>query len=1093
MNGGAPRRARLGVLAALCLGVGLAHGAPDKSKDTPSLAGEKAQIKPAEEKAIGTSTKEKPKGSAGAGAAAPTAESTTAGRPVVRGPRIPEALRAQMKAQLDARVERDITKIKDLRVEAIGLLETFIKESPRETPEMPEAMMRLGELKWENEREAFVGRFAEWEKKPVDQRGAAPEPDFKPSRDLFGRVLRDYPWFPQYDLALYIDGFLATEQGKPDEALARFDRILKEYPSSRFVPDAHMFRAEAMFNGKYDYAGALAEYEEVMRYPKSDLYGLALFKSAWCKWRLGDSDAAVKRFIQVFEVTDKAKGANAAQRKQLDELQSEALKYLVEVFTEDEKNTAGDMYAFLTKIGGDRFAGKIVRQLAVTFYDQSHYERGIEAYELLLKLEPTSADAPTWMLQIAGGYNYIEDYPDLKKTYERTLTGYIAGSPWAKAQGESSPVVGEATTKVEKQLRDHAVNLHGKAQKDKTSRAEFEGAAGLYEVYLSKYEKEPKAYRIHFYLGEIYGRRLEKPNEAATHYMAAARAMPEVDKDVPGDPLKRRDAVFDAIATLQAVRFAEFEKNKGKPDAGKETETDKKLTEALELYVQLYPNDAELPETLFKQGKLYYDYGVYDPAVRIWATLLEKFPSHHFSRGAGELILDSFNKSQNYENIEQWSRRLKSAPAFQDPKIQTRLDGFIITAAFKQGEQKSNAGDHSGAAQAYLRAAKEFPKDAKAAQACVNAEIEARKAADVKTLKEAATLVTGKDYRDRPESPVGAWQAATTLQAMGLFADSAEYHEAIADLADRSHPNYAKFEHARDAAYDAVVLRVATDDTDRAVANGNRYLKNYGSTPEADEVVFLMGRAHQNAGRDRDAIDLYRKYLAKVPKNQDHRVQGYVLLAKALVKDNQAKQADEALKTAVTLGKQLKGHLGADGKYAAAQARYMQGERVLARFEEIKIEGDVKQLKTRLKQKAELLKEAATIFLDTVSFSVAEWSTAALYQIGHIYEAFAKSLRESPAPSNLSDADKELYNQQIEEFVVPIEEKSLDAYENGWKKAMELGIYNQWTAKMRDALGRLNAEMYPPFKEIGFEVRSEGPSPLPALIEAPKREKPKGK
>jgi TolA-binding protein len=736
-----------------------------------------------------------------------------------------------------------------------------------------------------------------------------------------------------------------------------------------------------------------------------------------------------------------------------------------------------------------------VRQLAVQFYDQSHYERGIEAYELLLKLEPTSTDAPMWMLQIAAGYNYIEDYPHLKEAYARTLNGYITGSPWAQAQGANSAVVDDATRRVEKQLREHAINLHGKAQKDKTSRAEFDGAAQLYEVYLSKYDKEPKAYRIHYYLGEIYGRRLEKPNEAATHYMAAAREMPEVDKDVLGDPLKRRDAVFNAIATLQAVRFAEFEKNKGKPDAGKETETDKKVTEALELYVQLYPNDPELPETLFKQGKLYYDYGVYDPAVRIWAALLEKFPNSQFSRGAGELILDSFNKSQNYDNIEQWARRLKPAPSFQDPKTQAKLDGFIIIAVFKQGEQKSTAGDHAGAASAYLRAAKEFPKDPKAAQACVNAEIEARKAADVKTLKEAATLITGKDYRDKPESPTGAWQAATTLQAMGLFADSAEFHEAIANLADRDHPHYQKFEHARDATYDAVVLRVATGETDKAIANGNKYLKEYGSTPEADEVVFMMGRAHQNAGRDKDAIDLYRKYLAKVPKNQDHRVQGYVLLAKALVKNGEAKSADEALKQAFTLGKQLKAKLGPDGKYAAAQARYMQGERVLARFEEIKIEGDVKQLGKRLKQKAELLKETAIIFLDTVSLGVAEWSTAALYQIGHMYEAFAKSMRDSPAPSNLSEADKELYNQQIEEFVVPIEEKSLDAYENGWKKAMELNIYNQWTAKMRDALGRLNAELYAPFKEIGFEVRSEGPSPLPPLIDAPKREvaKPKGK
>ena len=103
---------------------------------------------------------------------------------------------------------------------------------------------------------------------------------------------------------------------------------------------------------------ALTEYEKVLQFKNSELYGLAMFKSAWCLWRLGRGGDAAKRFVAVFEITDsEGKRVSGVQRKQLDELQSEALKYLVEVFTEDEKNTAQDAYAFLTKIGGDRFAG----------------------------------------------------------------------------------------------------------------------------------------------------------------------------------------------------------------------------------------------------------------------------------------------------------------------------------------------------------------------------------------------------------------------------------------------------------------------------------------------------------------------------------------------------------------------------------------------------------------------------------------------------------------------------------------------------------------------------------------------------------------
>ena len=134
-----------------------------------------------------------------------------------------------------------------------------------------------------------------------------------------------------------------------------------------------------------------------------------------------------------------------------------------------------------------------------------------------------------------------------------------------------------------------------------------------------------------------------------------------------------------------------------------------------------------------------------------------------------------------------------------------------------------------------------------------------------------------------------------------------------------------------------------------------------------------------------------------------------------------------------------------------------------------------------------LLKKAAETFLGTAEMGVAEWTTAALYQIGFTYESFSKALLGSPPPDKLSDQEKEVYKQSIDEFVVPIEERSLEAYESGWQKAIELGIFNSWTAKMREALGRLNSELYPPLKETGFKLRSRGNSALPALIDGTRR------
>ena len=183
---------------------------PGSSLVTTPSAAPTTSVKAADERSITAGPTKRPMGRAGA-ANGPK-------RPDLRGPRLPEEVRARLRAKLDARVDRDLVAIRSLRKEAIVLLTTFVAETPKDAREMPEALMRLGELTWETEREAVVERFREWEKKPQATRGPAPDPNYAPARALFARVLREYPWFSQYDLALYVDGFLATEQGKLEEA-----------------------------------------------------------------------------------------------------------------------------------------------------------------------------------------------------------------------------------------------------------------------------------------------------------------------------------------------------------------------------------------------------------------------------------------------------------------------------------------------------------------------------------------------------------------------------------------------------------------------------------------------------------------------------------------------------------------------------------------------------------------------------------------------------------------------------------------------------------------------------------------------------------
>ncbi len=1055
-------------------GVALAQDAPSDIGTATTAAGEKSTIKPVGERKIGKRKR-------------PTVEKrgdkkARKKRAIQVSYQIPARLRAALERKIDARISRNVAEAKRLRKVAIRLLRKFLRETPKDVPEVPEALLRLGELEWEHARDQFLLDFNRWEKTPADQRGAPPSPKYSQPRKRFARVLSDYKSFRDYDLALYVDGFLAQEEGKLEESLDRFNKILAWFPGSRFVPDAHMVRAEFEFTKEYpNYSIAFAEYERVLKHKDTGLHDIALFKSAWCLWRMGQSDEAARRFLGVFKRTDEAGKTAKGRQSELDELQQEALKNLVAVFVEDERHSARDMHRFLVKAGGEKFAGRIVKALAEAFYDQSHYERGVEAYRLLLKLEPSDPEGYKWALAVAQGHSTMEDWKQLEKDYRWVLKEFTVpaskpgqppkqGGAWTRVQ--KAPTLKRAEDAIEQQLRDDGIGLHAKAQDDKTSRAEYDGASRLYSAYLSHFSKHPKAYEVFFNHGEINFYHLENDEAAADSYLAAVRLQPQGKYS--------RDALYNALAALEQARVNEFEAAKKKGEKQKESPTDKKLTEAMELYVATYPNDKDVPELLFRQGKLYYDYEVYDPAVRQWGLLLEKYPNSKFAGGAGELILDSFNKSKDYDNIETWARRLKSAPSFQTPQQQKRLDTLIVQAVFKLGEQHGERGEHKLAAAAYLRAAREFPQEPRAAQAAVNAEVSARKAGDLATLDAAAALLI-RDHKARDEAAQGVWIAATTYQSVGLFSRAAEYHEVIV-------ATWPKYEHHKDAAYNAVLLRTTTGDHAKAIEDGNQYKKHYPREKEVEEVTFLMGKAHEKAEKWKDAERLYSRY-SRSARSKSAEVEALVRLATVRVELSDDRGAKSALSMAVRVGRGHKKSLDEDGKYFAAKARYMQGERILADFEKVKIEGSVEQLKTRLKKKSKLLKQAADTFLDAVEMGVAEWTTASLYQIGFTYESFSQALLNSPPPESLSPPQAELYRQQIDEFVIPIEERSIEAYESGWLKAVELGIFNSWTAKMRAALGRLTSEMYPPMKEIGFKLLSKGPSPMPALIEGPRRGK----
>ena len=136
------------------------------------------------------------------------------------------------------------------------------------------------------------------------------------------------------------------------------------------------------------------------------------------------------------------------------------------------------------------------------------------------------------------------------------------------------------------------------------------------------------------------------------------------------------------------------------------------------------------------------------------------------------------------------------------------------------------------------------------------------------------------------------------------------------------------------------------------------------------------------------------------------------------------------------------------------------------------------------------MRDASEIYAEVVDYRVAEWVTAALFKIGRSYELFAESLRDAPVPDGLSAEEEQAYRDQLSMFIIPIEERALEAYEGGYEKALELRVFNRWTQKLREALTRLNDVEYPPLREAGGEIAGAELLPLPQPYDGLRRQVP---
>ena len=472
--------------------------------------------------------------------------------------------------------------------------------------------------------------------------------------------------YPKLDTALFEYGYTLQLGGFMKEARAVYDQLLKTFPNSKFVPEAHLAFGEYYVTAN-DLEAATARYQYVLRFPGTSAYAYAAYQLGALAMQLQHPAEALGAFGQVVEQT--------AKDPRLAEIAPAGREAYVLAYAESGRaETAAATFARLDAAHAQDMLARL--QLL-------YVQRGATTQAGVLDHALTAA-GPTAVRRcsVQAGIARAQRTPEAQVRELELLVG-----AWRREF--ASPTEGTSTTHEARTCHDQAVALVGEQARALHAEAATTHAHAraldadrLYRAYLDAFPGEPDAATMRAYHAELLWTLAEtepKPRSQADRWAAAGDAFAMAATVAP-DATSKSEAAHAALlawanalgldprpgtqaASIDLVAAASA-KVAVRPLAPRDVTVLASLERAArELGI---PDEVARAELLAAMA--YRRSGHHDQAVPRLAELLAHHRDHEAAELAATLLLDSLVRLRELDRVLVVGDELSADPRFLDGK-----------------------------------------------------------------------------------------------------------------------------------------------------------------------------------------------------------------------------------------------------------------------------------------------------------------------------------------------------------------------------------------------------------------------------------------
>lgn len=936
------------------------------------------------------------------------------GQPAVRGDDQP-TLKTLAGKEVAVTPDTPQTAIARSEAQAIDAYRRFLDAAPN-APQRPQALRRLGDLAMD----AADSRMA-----------TGGDPDYKAAIQQYQDYLQAYPKDPDNDRVLYQLARAHEQGGALEVALKTLDRLVKDYPDTRYRDEAQFRRGELLFTNR-QYPAAEQAYALVInsaptaaahpapqggsggsgaaqRPPTDNPYReRALYMHGWSVYKQGRLEDGLVSFFGVLDAKLGALDAEADRTSELADIEalSRAERELVEdtfrvVSLSLESLKGAESVPAYTEGGPQaavraRYDFRVYQQLAALYLKQERSKDAADALTAFARRKPLHAQAPQMQARVIE----IHEQAGFAQLALQSKKEYVGRYGLASEFRAANPEGWErAQPLVKTHLAELARHHHAQAQKTRAS-ADVQEAVRWYRALLEAFPDDADAARSHFLLAELLFEDKQFA-AAAAGYETAAYAFPPQPHSA--------DAGYAAL-----LAYAELDQRaRAAGDSAALPALQRQAVDSGLRFAERFAADTRAAPVLTHAADQLYALGEGARAAAVAQRVLALQPpaAPALRKVAWTVTAHHAFETGDFLNAE---RAYGETLALTDAKDKGRepLTERLAAAVYKQGEQARGAGQLRDAAGHFARVATLAPQSAVRTAAQYDA------GAALIALKDwAGAARTLEDFRQRfPQHPLAdevAPKLALAYTEQGQWAAAAAEYERLA--AASKAPDVA-----RSAQWQAAELyeKAAEGGTPTARATAaqayERYLRLHPApleqAMEARARLVALARREGNAAR---ALALQKEIL-------------------------QADQAGGSARTGRT-------------RTLGAQAALALAEPVREGYAQVRL---VEPLQKQLALKKAKLEDTLKAYNVAAEYGVAEVVTASTFHIGALYQDFGKALLTSQRPKRLNKLELEQYNVLLEEQAFPFEEKAIALHELNALRSAD-GLYDEWVQKSFAALREL--------------------------------------